>query len=60
MSDRLPESGLDQLFRNARTHNGWNTDPLPKSTLHELYDLAKMGPTSANTSPARFGLRSLV
>ena len=54
MTDRLPEPALDQLFRTARSHNGWRTDPLPESTLRELYELARFGPTAANTSPARF------
>ena len=54
MTDRLPEPALDQLFRSARSHNGWRTDPLPESTLRELYELARFGPTAANTSPARF------
>jgi 3-hydroxypropanoate dehydrogenase len=54
MTDRLPDAALDQLFRTARSHNGWHTDPLPEATLRELYELAKFGPTAANTSPARF------
>jgi 3-hydroxypropanoate dehydrogenase len=54
MTARLADPALDQLFRTARSHNGWNTDPLPESTLREIYDLAKFGPTAANTSPARF------
>lgn len=51
---RLDASALDQLFREARTHYGWKTDPLPEALLHELFGLLKMGPTSANCSPARF------
>ena len=54
MSARLNDDALDQLFRTARSHNGWNTDPLPESTLRELYELARFGPTAANTNPARF------
>jgi 3-hydroxypropanoate dehydrogenase len=54
MTDRLPDAALDQLFRTARSHNGWSTDPLSESTLRELYDLARFGPTAANTNPARF------
>jgi 3-hydroxypropanoate dehydrogenase len=50
----LPDAALDQLFRAARTRNGWETDPLPESLLREIYDLAKWGPTSANSTPARF------
>ena len=45
---------LDQLFRKARTHNGWLPKPVPAKLLREIYDLARLGPTSANSSPARF------
>ncbi|MEO8938233.1 MAG: malonic semialdehyde reductase [Burkholderiaceae bacterium] len=48
-----PDSVLDQLFRDARTHNGWQDEPVSDAQLHALYDLMKMGPTSANCSPAR-------
>ena len=44
----------EQLFTHARTHNGFAQEPIPEATLRELYDLTKWGPTSANTSPARF------
>lgn len=44
---------LDQLFRNARTHNGWLDKPVDDSLLGELHDLMKWGPTSANCWPLR-------
>ena len=44
----------EQLFDNARTHNGFKPEPIPEATLRQLYDLLKWGPTSANCSPARF------
>ncbi|MBQ1543462.1 malonic semialdehyde reductase [Caulobacter sp. CCUG 60055] len=50
----LDDRALDQLFREARTRNGWRTEPLPEALLRQVYDLARMGPTSANISPARF------
>lgn len=50
----IDEKALNTLFRNARTHNGWAGKPVSDQTLHELYDLLKMAPTSANSSPARF------
>jgi 3-hydroxypropanoate dehydrogenase len=53
LSGRLPSACLDQLFRNARTHNSL-TGEVPDALLHELVDLLKPGPTSANCSPARF------
>jgi 3-hydroxypropanoate dehydrogenase len=50
----IDTAGFDLLFREARTHNKWKPDPISDDTLRELYDLAKWGPTSANSSPARF------
>lgn len=45
---------LDQLFREARTHWVWRPEPVPLELLKEVYNLARFGPTSANSSPARF------
>lgn len=50
----LDATALDQLFRSARSHNAWQDRPVPDTKLQELYDLLKFGPTSANSSPARF------
>jgi 3-hydroxypropanoate dehydrogenase len=50
----IEAAGLDLLFREARTHNKWQDKPVSDETLRELYELMKFGPTSANTSPARF------
>ncbi len=44
----------EQLFTDARTQNGYLDQTVPDSLLHDLYDLLKWGPTSANCSPARF------
>ncbi len=49
----LNDDALDLLFRNARTHNVWLEKPVSDELLHQLYDLMKYGPTSANSSPAR-------
>jgi 3-hydroxypropanoate dehydrogenase len=54
VSQSLHDPALDQLFREARTRNGWVEETLPASLFQEIYDLAKYGPTSANASPARF------
>tara|TARA_R110002167_G_scaffold321089_3_gene526931 strand:+ start:2141 stop:2731 length:591 start_codon:yes stop_codon:yes gene_type:complete len=54
MTDRLPDASLDRLFRTARTHNGWSSEPVPEALIHELYELAKWGATSGNCCPARF------
>ena len=50
----LDTAALAQLFTEARTHYGWDDTPVSEADLRQLYDLAKMGPTSANGSPARF------
>ncbi len=50
----LDQAARDLLFTEARTHNAWRDEPVSDDTLRELYDLLKMGPTSANCSPARF------
>src|SRR5215470_7636255 len=50
---RVDETALDRLFREARTHNVWQARPVPDALLREVVDLAKMAPTSANTSPLR-------
>jgi 3-hydroxypropanoate dehydrogenase len=52
LSGKLPAACLDQLFRNARTHNSLIGE-VPDALLQELVDLLKLGPTSANCSPAR-------
>jgi 3-hydroxypropanoate dehydrogenase len=54
LTAKLPDPCLDQIFREARTHNAWRDKDIPDSLLHELVDLVKFGPTSANCSPARF------
>lgn len=51
---RVGEAALDRLFREARTYTAWRDKPVPESLLREIYELAKMGPTSANQTPARF------
>ncbi len=51
---RLSDAVLDQLFRQARTHSAWLPKRVSAETLREVYELARMGPTSANSSPARF------
>jgi 3-hydroxypropanoate dehydrogenase len=49
----VDEVAKDLLFRAARSHNGWLKEPVPHHLLEEAVDLAKMGPTAANTSPFR-------
>ncbi len=49
----LPDTALDQLFRAARTANGYLDTPVTQGQLRAIWDLVKMGPTSANMLPAR-------
>ncbi|HMO77113.1 MAG TPA: malonic semialdehyde reductase [Sphingopyxis sp.] len=53
MSEPLSDAALDQLFRAARTYNGYTDKPVPEDRLHAIWDLMKFGPTSANCLPAR-------
>ncbi len=46
MSKVLANEGLDLIFRDARTHNVWRDEPVDDALLRQVYDLAKMGPTS--------------
>ncbi len=50
----IAKEALDQLFREARTHSAWLPEPVPVALLRKAYELARLGPTSANASPARF------
>ena len=50
---RLDSASLNQLFYDARTHNGWQNKAVDDAILRQLYDLMKWAPTSANCSPAR-------
>ena len=44
---------IQQLFTAARTHHAWQDRDIADGLLHEIYDLAKWGPTSANSLPMR-------
>lgn len=54
MKTKLSDLCLKQLFLEARSFNAWQDKKVPFELIHELYDLLKFGPTSANGSPARF------
>lgn len=53
MTQPLADAALDQLFRTARSYNGYLDKPVTTEQLHAIWDLMKMGPTSANQLPAR-------
>lgn len=50
----LSNEALNQLFHDARTFNKFTNEPVTDEQLQAIYDLAKMGPTAFNASPARF------
>lgn len=54
MNTALNDNALNQLFLEARTHNGWLDKPVTDAQLKQLYELAVMGPTAVNAQPARF------
>jgi 3-hydroxypropanoate dehydrogenase len=53
MPQPLDDAALDQLFRTARTYNGYLDKPVTTAQLHRIWELMKFGPTSANMLPAR-------
>lgn len=53
MAEPLNAAALDRLFLEARTHNDWLDKPVSDDLLKRAWDLARMGPTSANCSPMR-------
>lgn len=53
MTEMLSADALDVIFRDARSYNGWQDKPVSDEQIAAIYDLMKMGPTSANMQPAR-------
>ena len=49
----LDDGALDQLFFDARSYNGWRDEAIPDDLLQRLWEVTRMGPTSANCSPMR-------
>ena len=54
MAHPVNDHALDVIFRDGRSYNGFEDKDVPEILVRAVYDLAKMGPTSANCSPARF------
>ncbi|AQR74991.1 malonic semialdehyde reductase [Sphingomonas sp. LM7] len=54
MGRPLDDAGLDTIFRTARSYNGFDDTPVTDADIRRIYDLVKMGPTSANQQAARF------
>ena len=53
MSQPLADEALDQLFHHARSYNGWLEEDVSEEQIRAIYELMKMGPTSANQQPVR-------
>ena len=53
MTTMLDDAGLDLILRKARTQNGWLDKPVSDDQLRAIYDIMRVGPTSANSCPAR-------
>ena len=53
MAEVLSDAALDQLFREARSYNAWLDEDVSDEQIRAIYELMKMGPTSANQQPAR-------
>jgi 3-hydroxypropanoate dehydrogenase len=49
----MSDDALDVIFRQARTYSAWLAKPVDDNLLRQAYELARLGPTSANTSPMR-------
>jgi 3-hydroxypropanoate dehydrogenase len=54
VSPTVNDDALDVLFRHARTHRNWKPAAVTPQLLMAIYELARMGPTTNNTNPARF------
>lgn len=54
MTKSINDQALDQIFRDARSQNGWKDDDVADTMIYAIYDLLRWGPTSVNCSPARF------
>ncbi|TPG43511.1 malonic semialdehyde reductase [Sphingomonas koreensis] len=54
MGEKLSDAALDTLFRTARSYNGYTEAPVGEDEIRAIYELLKMGPTSANQQPGRF------
>jgi 3-hydroxypropanoate dehydrogenase len=54
MTKALDQVAFEQVFLEARTQNAWKEGEVSDETLRRLFDIVKMGPTSANCSPARY------
>lgn len=54
MSHAITSEAMETLFTGARTHSAWLDKPVSDEQIADIYNLLRLGPTSANCSPARF------
>jgi 3-hydroxypropanoate dehydrogenase len=54
MRQPLDHTSIEQLFLAARSYNAWSEQEIEKNQVHQIYEILKFGPTSANGCPARF------
>jgi 3-hydroxypropanoate dehydrogenase len=53
MTAPISDAALDQLFRTARSYNGYTDAPVTRAQMDAIWEVMKWGPTSANCLPAR-------
>jgi 3-hydroxypropanoate dehydrogenase len=53
MTAPINDAALDQLFREARSYNGYTDSPVTRAQMDAIWEVMKWGPTSANCLPAR-------
>lgn len=51
--EAVSDQAIKQIFTEARTYSAWEPKDVSDKILHEIYELMKWGPTSANSSPVR-------
>jgi 3-hydroxypropanoate dehydrogenase len=54
MAEPISQEALEQIFLSARSHNRWLDKPVSDEQLRRLVEIVQIGPTTANTLPARF------
>jgi 3-hydroxypropanoate dehydrogenase len=50
---KLDRNALNILFLAARSYNGWKPQDVPDDLIRQIFEVARMGATSANCSPMR-------
>jgi len=54
MAIPVSTEAIKQIFSDARTHHAWLDREVSDDMLCKIFDVAKWGPTSVNSLPARF------